>query len=226
MITFINEHFVPVRIKDRRENLMSQQLGISQEGYPNIAVYGADDGYLGRVIGFGGTESWFAQLQDVQTMGRKLDELRAAAKDDPSKLVELARTLADIPTRAPDAMEVLESAPASLKKSKDFKEARVQIAAAADWVAAERTISEAMEGVRSREAAVGKAPVVLEAVNAYLEAHGDVVAPPVARALATKGFFLFLADRRDEAIEVTKQLLEKHPDSPQVEQILGRLPWQ
>lgn len=225
MIGYINENFVPVKIEDERDAPMSEKLGISQEGYPNIAVYGVGDEYVGRVIGFGGTDSWFGQLKDVHGVAERLASAKADAEADPSKWLDVAKLLSSIPDRGADALKVLDNVPEAMQKSEAFKTAKARLMAETAWPAAKEKAMALMQGVGSREEAAKRAPEVIGAIDAYLEEHDGTGAEGVAAALATKGFFLFLSDQRAEAIEVAKKLLAEHPDSPQVEQILRSLPW-
>ena len=222
---YINEHFVPLKIEEVQNDLMAKRLGIAQEGYPNVAIYGAGDEYLGRVIGFGGTDSWFGQLKDRQAVGEQLAELNTAAEKDPKAWLEVAAFVAKIPDRSADALAILDKVPAKLQKSDEYKQVRAGLKADAAWAEAHKGVLELMQGVRSREAAVSKAGDIIEKIDAFLADHGETGAEAVAAALSAKGFFLGLSGQDDKALEVLKTLFQEFPDSPQVKGLVNALTW-
>lgn len=205
---------------------MAKRLGISHAGYPNIAVYGPGDEYLGRIVGFGGTDSWFSQLKAVQAVGDELAELRRAAEEDPARWMDVAAAVAAIPDRSDDALQILEKIPEAQRDTDAFRSMKARLEADAAWLPVKEKLKELLQGVRSKDAAVEKAPVVFETVDGYLAAHDVAGSDGTAGALTVKAFFLHLTDQRAEAIEVARKLLGEHPESSQVDTILSRLPWQ
>ncbi len=225
VIGYINEHYVPVEIKDSQADPMAPKLGITMHGYPTIVVYGPGEELIGTVGGFGGKDSWFAQLKEVQSVGDKLVELKSAAEKDPAKWLDVAEMVSKIPGRADDALAILDRVPEKVKASEAYKTAKAGLEADVAWVEVHQKVLDLMQGVRSREQALEKAPDILAALDGYLGKYEDTGAQQVAAALAAKGFFLFLKDDRGEASKIARILLEKYPDSDAVERMLGSLPW-
>ncbi len=217
------DNFVTVRVEDDRDDFMSDRLGIAQVGYPNIAVYDPAAEYVGRVVGFGGTESWFQQVQETMAVSEKLTEAKATAEKDPAAWVAVAEVLVSIPDRAKDAIAALDNVPARKQKSAEFKSAKARIGARAGWGELEKELSGLLQGVRTKEAAAAKAPAGIELVDAFLKEHEGASSEVDPAALAKKGFFLVILDKDEEALAIAKRLLNDYPESDAAKALLRGL---
>jgi tetratricopeptide (TPR) repeat protein len=223
VLKYLADRFVAVRIEDKRDDRTADKLGISREGFPNIAIYDADQEYIGRVIGFGGVEPWFKQVKEVVAVGEKLSEAKQKAEEKPEEWIAVAELLMTIPDRADDALAALENVPKQKQKTKEYKAAVKRIGARADWKETEEALDALMQGVRTRDAAIERAPDALEKLDEFLKEHEGADPTLDPAVMAKKGFFLVLLGRLDEAIVIAKQLLEKFPGSDQTATLLRGL---
>ena len=202
---------------------MADKLGISKQGFPNVAVYDAESEYLGRVVGFGGIDPWMKQVKEALAMSDKIRDVKAKAEAKPEQWVAVADLLMEIPDRSKDALEALEKVPAKKQKSKVFKAAKAKIEARAAWGDTESEVSGLMKGVRRAEGVKRVGPDAIAVLEKFLKAHkgADDVSTPAA--LAKKGFFLNFMEKTDEAMAIAKELLNKYPDSKQAKALLRGL---
>ncbi len=230
---YVSDNFVPVWIEDAREDPTAKKLGLSQEGYPNVAVYAKGGEFVGRLVGFGGLKAWFGDLKDVTARGDGLAAAEDAAAKDPTRWIEAARLLLDVPEPSAEAEVIrdrvegiatlFDKAPAAARDSKDGKAVQTALDARKAWVEVESQIHELMQGVHTKDVAAEKAPQALEKLDAFLKDHAGDDARSEASVLAKKGFFLLISDKQAEAVEVAKHLLEAFPESEQAKQVVGAL---
>lgn len=219
---YLTEKFVPVWIEDKKDDLFAAKLGLSQEGYPNIAVYDADSEYLGRVIGFGGRDPWFKQVQDAWSVSAKLAGAKDAAAKDPTAWAAFATLVAEIPGREKDAVAALEKIPEA-SRTKEFEATRAGFVAKLAWIEVDKAIRASTKDAKTPDDAKKAAPKSLELIDGWLKDHGGKNAKADPVAWARKGALLVLLDRKPEAIEVAAKLLHDWPDSPQVQALLRGL---
>lgn len=221
---YLDDHFVNVWVDDQKEDQMAKKLGLSQEGYPNIAVYAVGNEFLGRVIGFGGKEPWFKEVKQVVAVGEKLTEAKAKAEKDPAENIALAEVLKSIPGRTKDAQAALEQVPVKAKASKAFKAIERSLASRDAWDKVNASFGEALKGVRNVDEARPKATKVLDEIDAFLKEYAGADREVDPKAYAKKGFVLVvILDRPKEAIEIAKKLLDEYPESPQAKRLLRGL---
>jgi hypothetical protein len=217
--TFLEKRFVPVWIDDKKDDMFAAKVGLSQEGYPNVAMYDGEGEYLGRVIGFGGRDPWFENVKDTWSVSEALAGAKASASKDPAGWSAVAALLDGIAGREKDALGALEKVPEG-KRSAEFSSLRASYAAKAGWADVERSIRKTMSGVKNPEEAKAAAPKVLEQVETWLGAHGGANAKLDPAVWARKGYFLVLADRKPEAAKAALKILSEWPESPQAQAIL------
>lgn len=222
MQKFLAEKFVAVWIDDKKTDQFAAKLGLSQEGYPNIAMYDAGGDYLGRVIGFGGRDPWWKDVEGTWKTGEALTEARAAAEKDPALWVDYATKLAAINGREKDAMAALERVPQD-KRGKDYEAARDAFGAKAAWLEAEKALRATTKDAKNVDDMKAAAPKGLALVDGWIKEHGGKNAKVDPVALAKKGGLLVLLARTSEAIEIAVRILHDWPDSPQATAILRGL---
>lgn len=219
----MSERFILLRVEDKKDDRMATKLGLSKQGYPNIAVYDANQEFIGRVIGFGGTESWFKQVKDAVAVGEKLATRKEAATKKPEEWISVAELLLTIPDRAKDALASLDNVPKKKRKSKKYKAAVTRIGAHAAWGEVETELAGLMSGVRTREVAKEKAPAAIEKLDAFLKDHEGAAPELDPAALARKGYYLMFLDRAKEAAEIAKRLLTEFATSEETKTLLRGL---
>ena len=215
----MNDRFVAVRIEDKKDDMFAAKLGLSQEGYPNIAVYDAESEYLGRVIGFGGKEPWFKQVGDTVAVSEKLAAAKASAAKDPAAWSAFAALVGEIPGREQDALASLDKVPEA-SRGKDFEASRAAVVAKVAWLDVEKEIRASTKDAKTPDAFKVAAPKNLERIDAFLKDHAGKNAKLDPVAWARKGSLLVLLDRKADAIEVATKLLKEWPDSPQAQALL------
>lgn len=218
----MNERYVAVRIEDKKDDMFAAKLGLSQEGYPNVAVYDAEREYLGRVIGFGGKEPWLKQLGDATAMSGKIADAKAAAAKDPVTWAAFAALVGEIPGREQDALAALDQVPEA-GRAADFAAIRGAFAAKLAWIGVEKEIRASTKDAKTPEAVKAAAPGNLERIDAFLKEHGGRNAKLDPAVWSRKGALLMQLDRKAEAIEVATRILKDWPDSPQALGILRGL---
>lgn len=221
---FIAERFVPVWVDDREDaKFASGTLKLSDQGYPNVALYDAEGQYFGRLIGFGGLDPWFAGLKEAVDTGSRLKDLRARAAADPAAGGALAKALSGIPDMEEAALAAYAGVPAE-KRDAALVRDETALKGRVAWEKLSRGLNESfnrlLEGVdrSDREAmreAVGKAfqtmaPRVVEAVDSFLKEFPSV--DQVADAMLTKASVLLRAEKPRECVAAAKAFLEKFPD--------------
>jgi hypothetical protein len=219
---FLAEKFVPVWVDDKQDDKFAAKLGLPNEGYPNVAVYDGAGEYLGRVIGFGGKDPWFANVKEVWKVGEVLGEAREAARKDPAKWALYATAVGEIPGREKDALDALEKVPAA-KRGKDFAATKASFAARAAWAATDRDAKAALQGVKSPDDMKKAAPKALALVESWLQEHAGKNPKTDPTALARKGFFLVVLEKKAEAAEIAAKILKDFPDSKEALSILRAL---
>jgi len=219
---FLAEHVVPVWIDDKKDDPLAAKLGLSQEGYPNIAVYDGAGEYLGRVIGFAGRDPWFKGVEETWAVGAKIAAAKAAATADPVAWSAFAAVVGEIPGREKDARDAMERIPEA-KRPPDYAATHASWDARAAWVDVEKSLRKAMQTVKSPDDAKALAPKQLEAVEAWIKDHGGASAKADAVAWSRKGSYLVLLDRKAAAVEVAVKILHDWPESPQAQAILRGL---
>ena len=219
MAKFLNERFVAVRIEDKKDDLFAAKLGLSQEGYPNVAVYDAESEYLGRVIGFGGKEPWFKQVGEAWQVSAKLADAKAAAAKDPATWAAFADLVGEIPGREKDALTALDRIPEA-SRGKDFGANRAAFASKLAWIDVDRAIRASTKDAKTPDAFKVAAPGNLERVEAFLKEFGGQNPKVDPIAWSRKGSLLMMLDRKADAIEVVTKLLKDWPESPQAQSVL------
>jgi len=219
---FLGDRFVPVWIEDKKDDMFAAKLGLSQEGYPNIAIYDADAEYLGRVIGFGGKDPWFKQVKDVWQVGEKVTAAKADAAKDPAAWAAFASLIAEIPGREKDALAALEKIPEA-SRPKDYDTTHAGFAARGAWTDVEKALRASTKDAKSPDDVKKVAPKSIEAIDGWLKDHGGASAKADPVAWARKGALLVLLERKPEAIEVAGKILHDWPESPQAQALLRGL---
>lgn len=219
---FVGERFVAVQIDDKKDDLFAAKLGLSQEGYPNIAMYDVGGEYLGRVIGFGGRDSWFKQVGDVWKVGEKLAGAKADAEKDPAAWAAYAALVAEIAGREKDALAALEKIPEA-SRATDYAATHAGIAAKSAWAEVEKGIRASTKDAKTPDDMKKVAPTNLERIEGWLKEHGGANAKTDPAAWARKGSLLVLLERKPEAVEVAMKILKEWPDSPQAQALLRGL---
>ena len=222
MQTFLSDKFVPVWIDDKKTDKLATKLGISEEGYPNVAVYDGAGEYLGRVIGFGGLEPWFKEVKETWKASDQLATAKAAAEKDPSAWAGYSTIVAGIAGREEDALAALDRVPEA-KRAKTFAADRSSLEATLAWVDAEKALRATTKDAKGLDDMKSAAPKGLAIIDAWLKEHAGHNAKLDAASLAKKGGLLVLLDRKPEAIEIATKILHDWPDSPQAQAILRGL---
>ncbi len=202
--------------------MFAAKLGLSQEGYPNIAVYDAESEYLGRVIGFGGRDPWFKQVKDTWQVGEKLAGAKADAAKDPAAWAAFAALVAEIPGREKDALAAIEKIPEA-SRGKDYAATRAGLAARFAWTDVEKALRASAKDAKSPDDLKKAAPKGLELIDGWLKDHGGANAKSDPAAWARKGGLLVLLERKSEAIEIATKILHDWPESPQAQALLRGL---
>lgn len=216
---FLSDNFVPVWIEDKKDDMMAAKLGLSQEGYPNIAMYDGAGEYLGRVIGFGGRDPWFKDVQETWKVSGTLATAKASAEKDPTAWAGYSTLVAGIAGREGDALTALDRVPEA-KRDAAFASARASLVAKAAWVDAEKALRATTKDAKGVEDMKAAAPKGLAIVEAWLKEHAGKNAKLDPAPLAKKGALLLLLDRKAEAIEIATKILHDWPESPQAQSIL------
>jgi hypothetical protein len=220
-----------VWIDDQKEDMFAKKLGITQVGYPNVAVYDAGSEFLGRIIGFPGKDPWFEEVKNTWGVGEKLAAAKAKAEKDPAAWAEVATILSEIDDRLGDALAALEKVPEA-KRAKDYKATKALLLAKETWSKVDPLINEmfqaAMKDVgndpaKRSEVMKTVAPKGLEVVESFLKSHQGADPKLDAAAWAKKGFFLVLLEKKAEAAEIVRKILKEWPDSDQARAILGAM---
>lgn len=219
---FVGDRFVPVWIEDKKDDPLAVKLGLSQEGYPNIAVYDVGNEYLGRVIGFGGKEPWFKSVKETWQVGEKLSGAKAAATKDPALWGAFATLVSDIPGREKDALAAIDRVPEA-DRAKDFAASRAALASKSAWTDTEKALRANTKDVKTPEAAKAAAPKGLELIEAWIKDFGGTNPKADPVAWARKGSLLVLLEHKAEAAEVAAKILHDWPDSPQTQALLRGL---
>lgn len=216
---FLADKFVSVWIDDKKDDQLAAKLGLSQEGYPNIAVYDGAGDYVGRVIGFPGKDAWFKEVQDKWSVGEKLATAKAAAEKDPSTWGAYATLLTEIPGREKDALAAICRLPED-KRGKEYDAAKASLLASVAWADADGALKATTKSAKNMDDLKAAAPTALPIVDAWLKDHAGKNAKLDPAAFAKKGGLLVLLDRKPEAIELATKILRDWPDSPQAQSIL------
>ncbi len=202
--------------------MFAAKLGLAQVGYPNIAVYDGEGEYLGRVIGFGGRDSWFKNVQETWGESEKLSTLKAAAEKDPARWCAYATEVGTIAGREKDAMAALDRIPED-RRDADYKAVHASLAASVAWTESEKAVGALTKTVKTQDDFKAAAPKILAIVESWLQEFQGASAKLDPLVLAKKGQCLVILERKPEAIEVAQKILHDWPDSPQAQNILRSL---
>jgi hypothetical protein len=220
---FLSEKFVTVWIDDLKDDLMAKRLGLPQEGYPNIAVYDADQDYVGRVIGFGGKDSWFQQVKGVVSVGDRLVEAKKKAEKDPAEWLHVAEAMNAIKGNAKHALEALGKVPPKTKSTKPYKTLEATLQSDVAWSDLDGEMTTAQTDAKTLDAFKPMTGKFVAAIDAFLKAHGGADKAVDAAATARKGRLLVVNGQTKEAADIVRKILEEYPDSDQARSILNAM---
>lgn len=222
MKKFLGERFVPVWIDDKQDDMFAAKLGLSQEGYPNIAVYDGASEYLGRVIGFRDRDAWFKNVQDTWAVSAKIADVKAAAEKDAALWGKVAEVYEGIPGREKDALSAVEKIPEA-KRPADYAAAHASLEAKAAWVEVDLAIKATTKDAKKPEDVKAAAPKGLALLEAWIQDHGGKNAKLDPMAWARKGNFMMILDRKGEAMDIVAKIFKEWPDSAPAQNILRSL---